>query len=96
MKNTNRNKKTKNFIKFYPGELVEVIQPGCYTLWETWARDHGYVVPPVRTISAKTIGKFVRTSPDNGPLYKIIDIDGELFEIIHASLKKVLDKNNKV
>jgi hypothetical protein len=93
----NRNKKPKkNFIKFYPGELVEIKHAGHYTLWDTWARQNGYAIPPIRNINAKTIGKFVKTSPENGPLYKIIDIEGELFEIIHASLQKTLNKNNRV
>lgn len=82
-----RNKKSKTFIKFLPGELIEITTAGCYTVWDMWAHENGYAIPPVRNISAKTLGKFVKTSP-TGPMYKIVDINGELFEVIHVNIRK--------
>lgn len=80
------------FEKYEPGELVDC-PDGMIFYWTQWAAENGHIqTDSGRYFPRPPRGRFVKISPESGSLYKIIDIDGELFEIIHAKLKKVLDK----
>lgn len=79
------------FPKYTPGETVELTEGHKY-FWATWAQDNGYTPGQMRTFHKAVRGKFIKSSPDSGPMYKIIEIAGEQFEIMHTEIKKVLDK----
>ena len=89
MKYTHKKKNKKEFAKYISGELV-ICEPGYHHLWTEWLRENGYVPNGQgRMFSSSVQGKFLKTSPDSGPLYKIVEINGEQFEIFHVSIKKV-------
>lgn len=79
------------FPKYNPGDTVELTEGHKY-FWPIWARENGYMNGQMRTFHTNVRGKFVKTSPDGGPMYKIIEVNGEQFEVIHTEITKVLDK----
>lgn len=84
-----KNKKKKRvFPKFELGDLVEV-REGMHFYWPTWSRENGYLAGGGTLFTENKIGKFVKTSPDSGPGYKIIEVEDKLYEIIHVDLKKI-------
>jgi hypothetical protein len=91
----NNNKRKQSFVTYEPGELVDC-PDGMIFYWTQWATTNGQLAESGRYFQRPPRGRYIKVSPESGPLYKIIDINGELFEIIHAKLKKVLDKPAQV
>jgi len=82
----NSKKKKINIVNYKSGDLVEVSEGMLYYSSE-WTSQNGLVPGTGRYFRTKVIGEFVKNSPDSGNLYKIIKIDGELFEVIHKQIK---------
>lgn len=84
-----RNQKKRKFEKYTPGEVVKLTEDRFYQFHTNWAIENGYRQGEGRQLQANTKGKFVSNSSE-GPIYKIVEVNGEHFEIIHANLKKDL------
>jgi len=84
-----KNKTKKVFLEKYNfGDKVEIFE-GMHYYYSAWASEHGLLPGTGRYFTKKEIGKFIKTSPDSGQLYNIIDVENELFEVFHKQIKKV-------
>lgn len=82
----NKNKKVE-IVKYLPGELV-VVQEGMHYYHNKWATDNGLLPGKGRFFTKKVLGVYIKNSPESGNLYKLIEIENELFEIFHKQIEK--------
>jgi hypothetical protein len=82
----------KPIVKFCKGEHVTVVA-GSYFWNPKWARANRreeYYTGHGRTeLEADTTGTLVRSSPDSGPCYKEVMVNGELLEVERKNLRKI-------
>ena len=84
-----KNKSKRVFPKYVPGEIVEIVAGTLY-YDANWLRENGMISQSHGKIFGEgTRGVYLRASNDSGPMYKIIEIDGEHFEVFHVNIKKL-------
>ena len=82
-----RNEKTKKMLPgFKPGDIVEH-QGGMLYYFTDWVQENRYC-DSQKYFNDKIRG-VVLNSRASGPMYRIVEIGGEQFEIMQASLQKV-------
>jgi hypothetical protein len=64
-----------------------IISEGMHYYWNDWASKNGRTPGTGLFHRIPIEGKFIKTSPESGNLYSIIEIQNELFEIFHKNIK---------
>ena len=82
------NKEKIKLTRYNFGEIV-LISEGMKYYSSEWISKNGLLPGAGLYFREKTKGQFVKVSPDSGPLYHIILVNKELFEIFHKDLQKV-------